>query len=432
MRATATILGLLGMSCALCAADIANRLSPRDRSLGFRMLEQVRRDIEENHFDPALKGVNLSERFNAARGEIEAAKDNGDVFRAIASAVRSLKDSRTQFVPPGRAATYNYGWDATPCGRECIINDVDPAGPAAGLLAPGDRLLAINGAAIDRATWPAWTYYLQAIEPHAKLRLVVAAPEQPPREVEVVTLVTPRAAIVDLSRVVQQILDERDELERETRSTFKVYDNVLVWRLKTFTYDENDIRSGLRRARGHQSLILDLRGNGGGNEPTMERLIGGFFDRDVGIGTLKKRAGRQPLTAKSSGRDVWAGRLLVLVDGETGGAAEIFAATIQREGRGLLVGDHTAGVAQQGNYYSHSIGANRLTLFGVFVATAEFELADGRTIEGSGLTPDFLIIRKPADVAAQNDPVLAMALKQFGVTRSAAGLGRDYLGVIEQ
>jgi carboxyl-terminal processing protease len=43
------------------------------------------------------------------------------------------------------------------------------------------------------------------------------------------------------------------------------------------------------QGQGLQRLILDLRGNGGGSEETLLRLVGGLFDRDLQVGELRRR-----------------------------------------------------------------------------------------------------------------------------------------------
>lgn len=73
------------------------------------------------------------------------------------------------------------------------------------------------------------------------------------------------------------------------------------------------------------NLILYLRGNGGGYVVTLERLAGYFVDKDTKIADLKGRKEMKPQMAKSKGRDTFNGKVIVLIDANSGSAAEIFA-----------------------------------------------------------------------------------------------------------
>jgi len=52
---------------------------------------------------------------------------------------------------------------------------------------------------------------------------------------------------------------------------------VMVLRLPSFEIDDDQIRKLLKRIRGHEVLIVDLRGNGGGYHKALLALLGGFY-----------------------------------------------------------------------------------------------------------------------------------------------------------
>jgi len=99
----------------------------------------------------------------------------------------------------------------------------------------------------------------------------------------------------------------------------------------------------MSRARKYKTLIVDLRGNGGGYNVTLERFVGYFFDHDVKVGELKGRKELKPILAKTQGDKIFKGSLIVLIDSESGSAAELFARVVQLEKRGKVFGDRSAG-----------------------------------------------------------------------------------------
>lgn len=423
----AAALGPLSGSAGEKSPEAKSGLSKYNRDLGLLMLRQVRRDIEEHYFDLTFKGLDLDAVFGQAREQIQQAQNNSEVFRAIAMTTRAFGDSHTKFHAPGRGFDFDYGWEAMPSGKICIVHRVEKGSDAeARGLRVGDQLLAIDGAAVGRDTLRVWDYLLNAIEPHSKLTLTVAAPGGEARSLDVQTKVTPGVGTKDLYRDFAILMRESESERRQIRSGYENFGNVLVWRMRSFEIDSADIEEGLGRARRHETLILDLRGNGGGSEESLLRVVSVLVDGGTVVGAMKTRTGEEPLVAPGKSGDGWKGRLFVLVDGRSGSAAEIFAAVVQERSRGVVFGDRTAGAVQRSIVKVNQLGSTHLVFFATQVAVAEVQLSSGRRLEGVGVTPDFFMPVSAADVAAQQDPVLAMALKQAGITADPAVLGRTF------
>ena len=134
--------------------------------------------------------------------------------------------------------------------------------------------------------------------------------------------------------------------------------------------------------QGMQSLILDLRGNPGGLLTTAIELS----DRFLPSGTIVSTRGRTQADNSqetATYAHTWKVPLVVLVDHDSASAAEIFAAAIQENRRGVIVGETSYGKGTvQTLFPLESVsGALRLT-------TAKFYSPDGREMAGVGVTPD--------------------------------------------
>lgn len=382
------------------------------------MLRQVKRDLEEHHYDPNFKGLKLGELVEAASARIAQARSNAEVFRAIAGVMRAFNDSHTSFMPPRWGFDFDYGWRAFPAGRSCLIYQVKKGSDAERKgLKVGDQLLALDGAAVAADTLSAWQYLLFAIEPRRSLKLTVVSPGGAPREIEVDTKITERERNLDLRRDFNVLMRDAEDRQLRGRNVFEEYDGVLVWRLKSFLSDE-EISSGLKKIQGRDKLVLDLRGNGGGSVGQVLRVAAVLLGHDTKIAVERRRDRTVPLTAELRREKPWTGKLAVLIDRRSASAAEVLAAAIQQNGRGLLLGDRTAGAVQLASVQVNKVGVDRLVFFGTRVAEAEFELEGGRKIEGAGVMPDFLMPLSAADLVGRRDPVLARALKQLGVVRA--------------
>ncbi|HKY06361.1 MAG TPA: S41 family peptidase, partial [Blastocatellia bacterium] len=199
--------------------------------------------------------------------------------------------------------------------------------------------------------------------------------------------------------------------------------HLFIWKMPQFDLDDGEVDSMMDKARKHKSLIIDLRGNGGGLETTMKRLIGSFFNQEIKIGDVKRRDETKPLIAKPRSNNYFEGDLIVLVDSESSSASEVFARVIQIEKRGIVIGDRTSGKVMRSRYYGHESGLDIVAFYGASITDADIVMKDGKSLEGVGVRPDELLLPSGAALAAGRDPVLSRAAALAGVTLDPAKAG---------
>jgi carboxyl-terminal processing protease len=141
-------------------------------------------------------------------------------------------------------------------------------------------------------------------------------------------------------------------------------------------------------------MIVDMRGKIGGLLSTVPRYLELIDPRGPHVlgDNGKMRIGKPSMR----------GRTVVLIDGHTRSAAEIFAHSYKRERLGPLVGTRTAGAVSAATLYDMP-GGNRLymAIMGLTV--------DGDVLEGLGVVPD-IVVERPLPYAGGADPVLDRAL----------------------
>jgi C-terminal processing protease CtpA/Prc len=142
----------------------------------------------------------------------------------------------------------------------------------------------------------------------------------------------------------------------------------------------------------------------------------------VVIGRIQRRREVRVLDTRPGGRPV-EGRLYVLIDSRSASAAEVFARVVQREGRGMVLGDLSAGLVMRGRVFPLSIGADIRIFYGLSITDADLIMADGTRLERRGVRPDSLILPSAAELAAGADPVLAAALSLAGHETDPASAG---------
>lgn len=177
------------------------------------------------------------------------------------------------------------------------------------------------------------------------------------------------------------------------------------------TMDEIDNALLSLHHQGMKSLIIDLRGNPGGLLTTAIALS----DRFLSSGTIVQTKGRtQADNSKETAHysNTWKIPLIVLIDHNSASASEIFAAAIQENHRGLIVGETSYGKGTVQTLFPLQTfpAALRLT-------TAKFYSPEGREMAGVGVTPDIKVSAKPAEVR-QADEVLNEAIRRMEEQRT--------------
>ncbi|HEX8559226.1 MAG TPA: S41 family peptidase [Pyrinomonadaceae bacterium] len=412
---------LVATAAATARAQPAQGVSGLERDKWREALNSIKYDVKDNYYDPAFRGKDLDAHFKAAEEKLKQAQSLGQIFGVIAQALLDFDDSHLYFVPPGRTASYDYGWLMQMVGERCFVTAVKPGSDAeAKGLRPGDEVVTLDGFRPSRANFWKLGYLYYSLRPRPGVRLVVQSPVGAERQVDVLTRVTQGQRVVDLFgqniNVFRQEAEDDERERRESSRTAAVAEDLLVWKFAAFNLTDAEVDEALAKARKYQSLVIDLRGNGGGAEKTMLRLIGNVFDRDVKVGDIKRRKELKPLVAKTRGGDnVFKGRLAVLLDSGSGSAAEVFARVVQLEKRGVVVGDASAGAVMRSRFHQHQTGSEIYSVYGASVTDADVLMADGKSLEHVGVTPDHPLLPTAADLAAGRDPVLAGAAALFGV-----------------
>lgn len=133
-----------------------------------------------------------------------------------------------------------------------------------------------------------------------------------------------------------------------------------------------------------EGLILDLRNNGGGNLDEAIQLCGIFIDRGA-IAIIKNARGELETLRDVNAGVAYDGPLLIMVNGGSASASELFAAAMRVHHRALLVGSAT---------YGKGTGQTVLPFEKTdLIKITSFRFYDpiGKSHQGKGLTPDIAL-----------------------------------------
>lgn len=393
---------------------------------GRMALGDIKRDLEKHYYDTTFGGIDLEAHFDTARERIDAATSTGQIFGIIAEAILAFDDSHTRFFPPERSVRIDYGLQMQMIGDTCYVVAVKPGSDAeAKGLRAGDMIVSVGGYEVTRDNLWKIKYGYYMVRPQPGMRLVVRNRDGRQRQLDVM------AKITELQRVYHLETEDIWKLIREAESEsrlhqhhfFQMPDSVVIWKMPEWEMSDRDIDREMDEIRENSALILDLRGNPGGLASMLQRMTGYFFDHDLTIAELAGRKDHKPLKAKTRGKNVFKGKLIVLVDSESQSASEVFARVIQLEGRGTVIGDRTSGSVMISMIHQHTIGQRRIISYALNVTEADLIMADGKSLERVGVTPDEILLPTMADLANQRDPVLARAAALLGIDLDPAQAG---------
>lgn len=398
------------------------------RDLVAGMLTNIHEALKKNYYDSSFHGLDVDARYKEYSQRIKKAETLGDAFRVVAAYLSGLNDSHTFFVPPRRNNIADYGYRMQMVGDACYVTEVRPGSDAEQKIHPGDQITSLDGYAISRGDLWQLDYYLSQIAPKPLTGITVRSPSGETRKVMIATKYTKReehsaiAGSMDSDFWSQKL--EREKEQHLMHQRFVDQGDVLFWKMPAFAVEESEVDRMIRIARTHKTLILDLRGNPGGYVTTLSRLVGSVMDHDVTIGTRVMRKSQKPEIAKSRGKNLFTGNLIVPVDSKSASAAEMFARVVQLEHRGTVIGDRSSGSVMESLFYRFDDYSGVLVFYGASITYADLIMADGKSLEKVGVTPDVLLLPSAAQLAAGEDPVLAKAAQLGGANLDAVEAGK--------
>ena len=430
---TATLLSVVvGMWATLGWSQPSPQISSLDRGRAQDMLRTVASEVRKHYYDPKFHGVDWDAKVAEAKQKIDKTTSMNMALSHIAAALDTLNDTHTFFLPPEHSYRHEYGFQYQMVGDRCFVSHVRPKSNAeAKGVRPGDEILTINGYDVNRDDLWKVQYVFSILRPQPMLQLGLKDPSGAQRQVEVAAKIRERTKIADMTvgnggNNFYDLVREGEDQEHLMRARFREFgDELMVIKIPEFNFSGVEIEDMMGKARKHQALIVDLRGNPGGSVDTLRFLVGGMFDREVKIADRIGRKDSKPEMAKPL-HNKFTGKVVVLVDAESASAAELFARIMQLEKRGIVMGDHSSGSVMEARQHSEQTGTDTAVYYGASVTEWNLIMTDGKSLEHVGVTPDEVVLPSAQDLANGRDPVLAHEAASLGVQISAEDAGKAF------
>lgn len=168
----------------------------------------------------------------------------------------------------------------------------------------------------------------------------------------------------------------------ESRMLDKEKGYIRISGFKENTYDQFMIALKDLQSQGMKGLVLDLRNNPGGLVRSVYRIGDELLPPGVMVYTEDKDGNREDLICDDKYLDI---PMVVLVNGNSASASEIFAGAAKDLGVATLVGTQTFGKGLVQRLFTLPDGS------GLNITIQKYFTPNGTSIHGTGITPDEVI-----------------------------------------
>ncbi|OSN10105.1 tail-specific protease, partial [Lonsdalea iberica] len=347
--------------------------------------------------DSEIKDI-LTKRYQASIRRL-VQTNSEDVFQLVMNSLAREIDPHTSYLSPRNTEQFNTEMSLSLEGigavlqmdeDYAVINSMVPGGPAmkSKRVVVGDRIVAVGQTGkpmVDVIGWRLDDVVALIKGPKgSKVRLEIL-PAGKGTKAKTVTLTRERIRLED--RAVKMTIKKAGK------------DKVGVLDIPGFYVGlTDDVKVQLQKleAENVSSVIIDLRGNGGG-ALTEAVSLSGLFIPSGPVVQIRDNNGKIREDSDTDATLYYKGPLVVLVDRFSASASEIFAAAMQDYGRALIVGEPTFGKGTVQQYrslnriYDQMLRPEWPALGSVQYTIQKFYRINGGSTQRKGVTPDIIM-----------------------------------------
>lgn len=395
----------------IAASKLSDVLSPSDR---IGVFEEVWETINEKYYDASFNGVDWRGVRDRYRPLVDRVSGDEEFYGLLKRMVGELRDAHTRFHTPQehrereRLQAVSAGLSIFDVEGKAVVVGVEPdsdasrAGVEAGMTVlaidgkpVADRLAEararVAGTSSDRAIRLRVYRMIIDGDPGTTLRMRLARADGSALDVALIRRIVSDAAVVTSRRLASGI----------------GYIRLTLWK--------SPIRKQFKKALEHLAdapgVVLDIRGNPGGEAEEVVKIASYFFDSHVPFGKFSRRSGKAIYLRTDDDDRIYKGPVAILVNEGSGSGSELFAGVMQENGRAVIIGRRSCGCVLGISEFKKVKGGGEL-------AVSEYGYLSPRenTFEGTGVNPDKTVELKLSDLQGHRDAVLDEAEKMLRAT----------------
>ena len=400
---------------AYAAKDDSPFVSTSTAEGRIAVFDDVWETIQERYYDIKFNGIDWQASRIKFRTLASQAKTTHEFYEVIRKMLSALKDAHTRVYGPDekfdwwnpRFVTLGFTIREVE-GLPTVIQVARTAEAARNGIRPGDVLLKIDNV-------PAKEFITRKLEEPG-----LASDTSARYRAIANVLEGPAGSTV---RIDWQTKDEKTKAASFTRFwnqkqlgfSSQRSDKISIIKIDAFTQSlALEFTKALpKMVAGADGIILDLRGNGGGDAEAMADVVSPFLEDGTGLGKFVDRSGAS-FELHSYLKRLWPTAaavnlpIVVLISESTSSAAEIMTAALQTNRNAQVIGTGSCGCVL-------AIRSRHALPDGGVLDVSEFDYRTtaGVRLEGRGIVPDTRTSLKRQDLYAGRDRTLEIAKSQL-------------------
>lgn len=399
-------------------------ISTTTREGRLAVFDDVWSRINERYYDPGFHGLDWDAQRATFRSLAAEASSGEELYGVLRRMIASLKDPHTRIFSPEekfdwwrpRFVTTGLGI-AEVNGLPTVVKVERGSAPQQAGVRVGDVIERVNGQAAATLVESRLTDLEASANASSRFRVFAKLLDGPPG-----TLVEVSWKAKDgkqKSARFERHWEQRDLGVRLRRESGE----YVVVEIDAFT---KPIAVGFARGlkeklSGARGVILDLRGNGGGDAEAMTDVASAFLGSGFNLGQFTDRFGVS-FTIGTHFRSLFSPELLaqtklpvvVLTSERTSSAAEIFVEALKISRRAIILGTETCGCVLAVRT-RHQLPDGGL----LDISELDYETAAGQRLEGHGIKPDETVVISRSDLYSGHDRAMELALSRLTHRRLA-------------
>jgi Tol biopolymer transport system component/C-terminal processing protease CtpA/Prc len=388
----------LGPTWQSSPVNFSARMEVDTRAENEQAFNEFWRRMNTGFYDPKMHGVDwvaVRERYRRYLEGVGTPEEFA--LFLLAPMVGELNASHTETNPPTSpvnpsTAQLGIHFDQDYAGPGLKVTGYVPKGPnddVTPIVKPGEYVVAIEGTDVS---WNEYMYDTLAGKAGKVIELLVNT--KPGREGARTVKIRP----ITTTQLADLLYEQRVRTAREAVAKLSNgrlgYAHIRGMNPESTDRFERELWGDLRRKDG---LVLDIRGNNGGN--THDELLSQLHRASYGF-TQPRDSLRSTQPFKHFHKPI-----ILLIDQDSVSDGEIFPAGFRTLKLGKILGTPTPGYVI-GTYSGTLINGvgYRIPMWGWFYA-------DGRNMENNGVQPDIFVENTPEDIENRRDPQLEKAVQ---------------------
>ena len=376
-------------------------LSARDR-LG--VFEEVWETIDQRYYNPSFNGIDWRAVRDRYRPLVEQVTTDEEFYGVLKRMVGELHDAHTRFHTPEqrrereRLQAVSAGLSVFEVEGKPVVVSVEPESDAARAgLEPGMIVLSIDGKPVaDRLDEARTRVAGSSTDRAVRLRIFRMIIDGDPGTTLRLSLARSDGSQLDV-RLVRRIVSDTAVVTSHRLASGLGYIRLTLWKSPI----RKQFKKALEQFKDTPGLVIDLRGNPGGEADEVVKIASYFYNSHVAFGRFSRRSGKSVYLRTDDDDQIYKGPVAILVNEGSGSGSELFAGVMQENRRAVIVGRRSCGCVLGISEFKKLKGGGEL-------AVSEYGYLSPKenTFEGTGVVPDKIVELKISDLQSRRDVAL--------------------------